>query len=268
MDRNELLLDTHHQGVPSGVPKMISMSVVHLAQTMHLSSAEINTISKQTEQAFTWPTTPRSTIGCVQNDFHAVVHSTQTLHLSCAKSNTISKWTETSFHLTHITKEYHRVRPKWFPTLWYVVRIPCTYLVPRLTLSPNRPKQPSTLHTLPRSTNGCAQSDFHSRGTFVANSAPILHRIKTISKWIEMSFRLTHVTKEYHWVHLKWFLCLWYVWRKPCTYLAPRLIIYLNRPKQASTWHTLHRSTNGCAQSHFNACGTLDVNHAPFLHPN
>ena len=52
MDRNELPLDQLHVGVSSGVPKMISMPVVHLVQTVHLSCAEINIISKQTEMSF------------------------------------------------------------------------------------------------------------------------------------------------------------------------------------------------------------------------
>jgi hypothetical protein len=46
----------------------------------------------------------------------------------------------------------------------------------RLSLSPNGPKQPSTWHTLPRSTIGCAQSDFVACGAFGANHDPILHR--------------------------------------------------------------------------------------------
>jgi hypothetical protein len=90
--------DTRHLVVPLGVPKMISMPMVHSAQTVHPSSAKINTISKQTERASTWPTSPKSTIRCAENDFHAVVHSAQT----------------------------------------------CTYLAPRLTLSLNGPKQAST----------------------------------------------------------------------------------------------------------------------------
>jgi hypothetical protein len=47
MDRNELPLDPLHLGEPSGVPKMIYMPVVHLVQTVHLSYAEINTLTKQ-----------------------------------------------------------------------------------------------------------------------------------------------------------------------------------------------------------------------------
>jgi hypothetical protein len=131
IDRNVLPHDTHHLQVPSGVPKMMSMPVVHSTQTVHPSSAEINTISK---------------------------------------------WTETSFHLTHVTLEYHRVCQKWFPSLWYIRCKPCTYLVSRLALSPNREKQASTWHTLSRSTRGCAQSDCCARGRFVANRTPILRR--------------------------------------------------------------------------------------------
>jgi hypothetical protein len=44
MDQNELPLDPCHLGVPSGVPKMISMAVANSAQTVHLSRAETNTI--------------------------------------------------------------------------------------------------------------------------------------------------------------------------------------------------------------------------------
>jgi hypothetical protein len=52
MDSKELPLDTHHLGVPSGMPKMIFMLVVHSEQTMHLSCTESNTISKRTKTCF------------------------------------------------------------------------------------------------------------------------------------------------------------------------------------------------------------------------
>jgi hypothetical protein len=41
-----------------------------------------------------------------------MIHLVQTVHLSWVKISTISKWTETSFHLSVVTLEYHRVRPK------------------------------------------------------------------------------------------------------------------------------------------------------------
>ena len=64
---NEISLDPHHQGVPSAASKTISEPMVCLAQTMHLSYINTNTISKRTKWDSTWPTSPRSCIGCVQN---------------------------------------------------------------------------------------------------------------------------------------------------------------------------------------------------------
>jgi hypothetical protein len=50
--RNELLFEPRHLGVPSGVSKMISEPMVRLAQTMHLSCTETNTISKRIKMRF------------------------------------------------------------------------------------------------------------------------------------------------------------------------------------------------------------------------
>jgi hypothetical protein len=68
------------------------------------------------------------------------------------------------------------VRPKWFLCLQYIRRKPCTYLVSRLALCPNRPKQASTCASSPRSTIGCVQNDFRAYGTFNANCASVLHQ--------------------------------------------------------------------------------------------
>jgi hypothetical protein len=100
------------------------------------------------------------------------------MHLSCTDTNTISKWTTTRFHLTHITLEIHRVRPKWFLSLWYDRRKPSNFLASRLALSPNGPKRASNWALSPRSTIRCVQKDFWAYGTFSANLATILHRHK------------------------------------------------------------------------------------------
>jgi hypothetical protein len=59
-----------------------------------------------------------------------VVRSAQTVHLSCVRISTISKRTESCFHLSLITEEYHRVRPKTIsePTvcLAQTVHLSCT----------------------------------------------------------------------------------------------------------------------------------------------
>jgi hypothetical protein len=46
---------------------------------------------------------PRSTIGCIQNDIWANSRLAQTVHLSCTDTNTVSKWTKMRFHMTHVT---------------------------------------------------------------------------------------------------------------------------------------------------------------------
>jgi hypothetical protein len=51
-DWNKLPLDIYYLVVPSGVPKAISITVEHSAQTVHLSCAEIKTNSKQIELSF------------------------------------------------------------------------------------------------------------------------------------------------------------------------------------------------------------------------
>jgi hypothetical protein len=72
--------------------------------------------------------------------FEPKVRLVQSVHLSCTNSNTVSKWTELRFHMTHVTKVFHWVRPKQFSSLWCVRRKLCTYLAPTLMLSPNVPK--------------------------------------------------------------------------------------------------------------------------------
>ena len=48
-------------------------------------------------------------------------------------------------------------------------------------------------------------------------------KISTISKRTETSFHLSIINYYYQRVRLKRFLSRWYVWRKPCTYLASRI---------------------------------------------
>jgi hypothetical protein len=54
----------------------------------------------------------------------------------------------------------------------------------------------------------------------------------TVSKQTEMRFHVMHINYEFHRVRLKLFLSLWYVQRKPCTYLASRLELSQNRPDE------------------------------------
>jgi hypothetical protein len=144
MDQNEVPHDTRHLDVPSGASKMISEPMVCLVQTVQLSCVKICTISKWIETASTLALSPRSTIGCIQNDLWAYDMLVQTVHLTCTDSNTVFKRTQTSFHFSLVTLKYHRVRPKWFLSLWCVCCNPCTYLASTQTLSKNEPNRAST----------------------------------------------------------------------------------------------------------------------------
>ena len=91
-----------------------------------------------------------------------MVRSMRFVHLSCIKISTISKQSKLSFHLSTFTQEYHQVHPKWVLSLWCIRRKLCTYLAPKLTLSPNRPKRDSKWHMSSRSSIGVCPNQFHS----------------------------------------------------------------------------------------------------------
>jgi hypothetical protein len=82
--------------------------------------------------------------GASKTIYEPMVRLTQTEHLSCTNASTVSKLIETRFHTTHITYEFHRVRPILFLSLWYVQYKPCTNLASRVALSPNRSNRAST----------------------------------------------------------------------------------------------------------------------------
>jgi hypothetical protein len=153
-----------------------------------------------------------------------------------------------SLHLTHATKEYHQLHPKWFLSLWYVRCEPWTYLASRLHYPQTDWNElPLDLRHLgvPSSVaKDILEPMVHSAETL---QLPCIE-INNISKRTKTSFHLTNVTQKYHRLCLKRFPCPWYIQHKPCTYLAPPLTISPNRPKWASTWHTSPRSTIACAK--------------------
>jgi hypothetical protein len=69
MDRNKVRHDPHHLGVPSGVSKwFMSLSYIRRKLCTNLVS-RLALCPNEPRQAFTWASSPRSTIGCIQNDF-------------------------------------------------------------------------------------------------------------------------------------------------------------------------------------------------------
>jgi hypothetical protein len=164
--------------------------------------------------------------------------------------------------MIHVTKEFHRVRPKQFSSLWYVRHKPCTYLASRLALSPNGPNEfplkPSYLG-VPSS----ASMTISNPKLLWCKPCTYLSPTLTLSpngpKW-------DSTTYEFHRVHLKRFLSLGYIRCKLCTYLASRLALSPNGPKWASTWASSSRNSIGCIQNNWFAYGTFSATGAPILH--
>jgi hypothetical protein len=126
----------------------------------------------------TWPSSPSSSIMCIQNDFQSLWYVRRKLctHLALTLTLYPNGPKRDSTDPSHLGN--HWVRPKWFPSLWYVRRKPCTYVVSRVTLSPNRSKRASTWAMSPRSTIGWVQHDIWAYSMFDTNRVPILHRHK------------------------------------------------------------------------------------------
>ena len=104
MDQNELSLEPHRLGVSYGASKMISKPMVFLAQTVHLSCANADTMSKQTENEI--PHDPLQLgvpSGASKMISEPMVRLAQTVHLTCTGTSIISKRTEKIFHLTQVT---------------------------------------------------------------------------------------------------------------------------------------------------------------------
>jgi hypothetical protein len=70
-----------------------------------------------------------------------------------------------------------------------------------------------------------------------------------MSRWTKTRFHMTHVTLEFHRVRSKWFLRLWYIWHKPCNYLASGLAISLNGLNWASSWASSPWRSSGVSKN-------------------
>jgi hypothetical protein len=123
-----------------------------------------------------------------------MVCSVQTVQLSCTDTNNLSKQTKTRFHMTHVSYKFHRVGPKLFMSLWYVLCKPCTYLVSRLALSPNGPNRapPGPHHIgVP---SGASKTIYEPMVRLTQTEHQSCTDANTVSKHIETRFYMTHVT--------------------------------------------------------------------------
>ena len=114
MDQNEIPHDPCHLGVPSGASKMISETMIYLAQTVLLSCSYTDTVYKQTKKRFHLTHVTYECHWVRPNQLSGLWYVRRKPCTYLASGLAISKQTESSFHLSLVTKEYHRVRPKHF----------------------------------------------------------------------------------------------------------------------------------------------------------
>jgi hypothetical protein len=127
------------------------------------------------------------------------------------------------------------VWPKRFPCPWYIRCKPCTYLAPRLThLQTDQNELPLHPHHL-----GVLSGTPKMISEPIARLAKIVQQlcveINTISERTKTSFHLTHATRRSIGCGQNDFPCPWYIRRKPCTKLGPRLTSSPNGLKRPST---------------------------------
>jgi hypothetical protein len=127
-------------------------------------------------------------------NFEPIVRSAQTMHISCAKNSTISSRTELNFHLSLVTYEYHRVRPKQFLSLCYVWHELCPYLAPTLTLSQNGQNEISHDARHLGVASGASKMIFEPMVCLAQTVHLSCLMICNISKQTEMSFHLSLTT--------------------------------------------------------------------------
>jgi hypothetical protein len=123
-----------------------------------------------------------------------MVCSVQTVHLSCTDTNTFSKRTKKRFHTTHVTSEFHQVRPKLFMSLWYVQCKPCTYLASRLALSPNGPNRAPLDPRQLGVPSGASKMIYEPMVRLTQTEQLSCTDANTLSKHIETRLHLTHLT--------------------------------------------------------------------------
>jgi hypothetical protein len=116
----------------------------------------------------------------------------------------------------------------------------------------NELTQASTWASSSRSTTiRCVQNDFWAYGMFSTNRAPILnqhqHYLQMDQNEIPHDPRHLEVLSGAP----KWFMWMWYIQHKPCTYLALTLTLSPNGPKWDSTWPTSPWSSIGCVKNDF-----------------
>ena len=95
--------------------------MVFLTQTVHLSCVQIwHYLQTDLNELSLEPRHLGVPSGASKTISKPMTRLMQTVKLSCTDTNTISKQKEVRFHMTHVTYEFHRVRPKRCLRLWSI----------------------------------------------------------------------------------------------------------------------------------------------------
>ena len=129
---NDIPPDPRHLGVPSGASKTISEPMEHLAQTVHLSYINTNTISKRTERDSIWPTSSGASKTISEPKVRLVQTCTYLTSTLTPSPNRPNKIPQDPCHLVVASGASKTISEP-------MVRLAklCTYLTPTLTPSPN-----------------------------------------------------------------------------------------------------------------------------------
>jgi hypothetical protein len=194
--------------------------------------------------------------------YEAVVRLVQTVDLSCTETNTISKLTETRFYMIHVTCSSISAS-KMISEL--TVRSAQTVHLSWINISTITKQTETTFPFEPRhlgEPSGAAKTIYEAMVQLAQTVHLSCTETNTVFKPTETSFHLSLVTQEYHPVHAKQFLSLWYI-SKP---RAPKPTPSPKGSKWDSTWPTSPRISIGCIQIGFWGYGTFGANCGSILH--
>jgi hypothetical protein len=142
-----------------GASKIISEPMVHLAQTVHLSCTDTNTVYKRTKTRFHMTQVTKELHWVRPKQFlslwyvrrKACTYLASRLALS---RNSLNQLLVEPRHLGLLSRAFKTIQSPWY--IWHK---PCTYLASRLALYP---RNESSIHLslVTRSTIVCIQTDF------------------------------------------------------------------------------------------------------------
>jgi hypothetical protein len=190
-----------------------------------------------------------------------MVRLAQTMHLSCVKISIMSNELSQASTWASLPKSTIRCVQNDFYGMFSTNHAPTMHRHQHCLQMDQKeiPQDPRHLRVPSAASKMTSKAMVHSSQTV---HLPCV-RMSYIFERSRSSFHLSLLTKEYHWVRPKRFLSLWYIWCKPCTYLASRFTVSPNELNQASTWASSPRSAIRCVQNHFWAYGTFGANLAP-----